>query len=67
MTIPWRMEVGEADGQPAVIALRQLNGEWMPHSIVRIDVTDHLITRVVDYSHCPWLLPAATSVVVGSY
>ncbi len=64
MTIPWRMAVGEVDGQPAVIALRQDNGQWMPHSIVRIDVTDHLIMRVVDFAHCPWVLPATTSVIV---
>ncbi|MCU1263019.1 MAG: polymerase, sigma-24 subunit, subfamily, partial [Bryobacterales bacterium] len=64
MTIPWRMAVGEVDGQPAVIALRQDNGEWMPNSIVRVDVADHRITRVADYTHCPWVLPATTSVVV---
>jgi RNA polymerase sigma-70 factor, ECF subfamily len=64
MAIPWRMAVGEVDGQPAVIALRQDNGAWIPHSIVRVDVTDHLIMRVVDYAHCPWVLPAITSVIV---
>jgi len=64
MTIPWRMAVGEVDGQPSVIALRQDNGAWIPHSIVRVDVTDHLIMRVVDYAHCPWVLPATTSVIV---
>jgi RNA polymerase sigma-70 factor (ECF subfamily) len=64
MTVPWRMAVGEVDGRPAVITLRRDNGGWMPHSIIRVDVTDHLITRVVDYGHCPWVLPATTSVVV---
>jgi len=64
MTTPWRMAAGEVDGQPAVIALHQENGGWIPHSIIRVDVTDHLITRVVDYSHCQWVLRATTSVVV---
>ena len=64
MTIPWRMAVGEVDGQPAIITLRQDNGDWVPHSIVRVDVADHLIARVVDYLHCHWVLPATTSVVV---
>ena len=63
LTIPWRMVVGEVDGQPAVIALRG-DGEWIPHSIVRVDVADHLIVRVVDYTHCPWVILATTSVVV---
>lgn len=66
MTIPWRMAVGEVDGQPVVIALRPDNGAWMPHSIIRIDVTDHLIIRVVDYAHCSWVMPATTSVIVES-
>ena len=64
LPIPWRMAVGEVDGQPAVIALRQDNGAWMAHSIVRVDMTDHLIMRVVDYGHCPWVLRATTSVIV---
>ncbi len=64
MTTPWRMAVGEADGQPAVIRLRQDNGGWMPYSIIRVDTTGDRITRVVDYAHCPWVLPALTSVVV---
>jgi len=66
MTIPWRMAVGEIDGEPAIIALRQDNQEWITHSIIRVDVADHLIARVVDYHHCPWIVPAATSVVVES-
>ena len=64
MTAPWRMAVGEVDGQMAVVALRQDNGGWTPYSIIGIHVADHLIARVVDYSHCPWVLPATTSVVV---
>jgi RNA polymerase sigma-70 factor (ECF subfamily) len=67
MTIPWRMAVGEVDGQVAVVALRQDNGGWIPHSIVRIDVAEDLITRVVDYAHCPWVLPATTSIVTEPY
>jgi RNA polymerase sigma-70 factor, ECF subfamily len=64
LTIPWRMAVGEVDGQPAIIALRQENGQWIRHSIVRVEVADQLIVRIADYSHCPWLVRATTSVVV---
>lgn len=63
--MPWRMAAGTVDGQPAVIGLRQDNGgQWIPHSIVRVDVTNNLILRVVDYSHCPWVAAAAGSVAV---
>jgi RNA polymerase sigma-70 factor (ECF subfamily) len=64
LTLPWRMAVGQVDGQLAVIALRQDKTVWIPQSFVRVDVTDHLIARVVDYAHCPWVLVATTSVVV---
>jgi RNA polymerase sigma-70 factor, ECF subfamily len=67
MTIPWRMAVGEVDGQAVVIGLHQDNGGWIPHSIIRVDATDRLITRVVDYKHCPWVLPATRSVVVETF
>jgi RNA polymerase sigma-70 factor (ECF subfamily) len=65
-TVPWRMAVGEVDGEPAVITLRQDTEGWTPKSIVRLDVADHRIMRVVDYAHCPWVLPAATSVLVAT-
>jgi RNA polymerase sigma-70 factor (ECF subfamily) len=64
MTISWRMAVGKVDGQPAVISLRQTNAGWEPHSIIRVEMADHLITRVVDYTHCPWVLSATTSVII---
>jgi RNA polymerase sigma-70 factor (ECF subfamily) len=64
LTIPWRMAVGEVDGQLAVVILRQVNEAWIPHSIVRVDWADHLIKRVVDYTHCPWVLASTTSVIV---
>jgi hypothetical protein len=34
-------------------------------SIVRLALEDQRIVRIADYSHCPWILPAATSVVVA--
>jgi RNA polymerase sigma-70 factor (ECF subfamily) len=66
LAVAWRMAAGTVDGQPAVIRLRQDNGAWAPDSIVRVDVTKDLILRVVDYSHCPWVLAAAGAVVVES-
>ncbi len=65
LTIPWQMAIGEVDGEPAVITLHRDTEGWMPHSIVRFEVADHRIVRVVDYAHCPWILAAATSVVVA--
>ena len=61
MTTPWRMSVGVVDGEPAVIGLRQDNGSWIPYSIIRVDFAGHLISRVVDYWHCPWVFSSVSS------
>jgi RNA polymerase sigma-70 factor (ECF subfamily) len=65
MTVPWRLEVGEVDGELAIIVLHQHRDEWTPHSVARLEVIDQRIARIVDYAHCPWVLPAATSVVLA--
>ena len=63
-TVLWRLAVGEVDGEPAIIVLHRGADASTPHSLVHLDVTDRRITRIVDYSHTPWILQAATSVVV---
>src|SRR5438445_5418690 len=63
--VPWRLAVAEVDGELAIVALRQHKDEWTPDSVVRLDVLDQQIVRIVDFAHCPWVLPAATSVVVA--
>ncbi len=63
--VPWRLTVAEVDGELAVVVLRQHRGEWTPDSVARLEVIDQHIVRIVDYAHCPWILPAATSVVVA--
>ena len=64
MTVAWRMSVGQVDGEPAIIALRQTDGAWTIHSAGRIAATDRLIRLVADYTHCPWILAEASSVTV---
>ncbi|HEY1496351.1 MAG TPA: sigma-70 family RNA polymerase sigma factor [Candidatus Solibacter sp.] len=64
MTVAWRMAVGQVEGEPAVIILRQSGQEWTAYSIVRVEIVDHLIARVVDYSHCPLVFPAAAALAV---
>ncbi|HEY2472631.1 MAG TPA: RNA polymerase sigma factor [Terracidiphilus sp.] len=64
-TVPWRLAVAEVDGELAVVALRQYEGDWRPHSVARLQVIDRHIAQIVDYAHCPWVLSGATSVVVA--
>jgi RNA polymerase sigma-70 factor (ECF subfamily) len=65
MSVPWRMVLGDVDGEPAVITMHQVAGAWTPHSIVRLHVAGDRVVRVVDYDHCPWVLSAATSVLIA--
>jgi RNA polymerase sigma-70 factor (ECF subfamily) len=69
LTVPWRMAVGDVDGEATIVTLKEDAGQWRPHSIIRleitpIDITGLRITRIVDYTHCAWVLPAATSLVL---
>jgi RNA polymerase sigma-70 factor, ECF subfamily len=56
---PWRVALGHVDGEPVVITLRQRDGGWIPDAIVRLEPSDGRIVRIVDYTHCPWVLHAA--------
>ena len=62
---PWRMAVGDTDGEAVVIVLQRLAGEWTPGAIVRLELRDARIIGISDYSHCPWIVPAARSLEVA--
>lgn len=52
MPIPCGMAAGELDGEPVVIIVQG----GVPLSAVRLVVTDHRISEIVDYYECPWIL-----------
>src|ERR1700720_311806 len=64
-TVPWRLAVADVDGELVVVALHQHRDEWTPVSAARLEVIDRHIARIVDYWHCPWVLPTAASVVMA--
>ena len=64
-TVLWRLTLAEVDGDLVVVALHQHRDEWKPASVARLEVIDQHITRIVDYWHCPWVLSAATSLVMA--
>src|SRR6267142_1170039 len=59
---PWKLALGEVDGEPVVIILRRDADTWTPHSVIRFDLSGESFTRIVDYIHCPWVLPEASTV-----
>jgi RNA polymerase sigma-70 factor (ECF subfamily) len=58
---PWKLAVGELDGEPVVIILQRGADTWTVYSAIRMNVIDHKIERIADYIHCPWMIPAAAS------
>jgi RNA polymerase sigma-70 factor (ECF subfamily) len=61
---PWRMEVGEIDGETVLVTLVEHGTDWRPAWPVRIHVTDGVVDRIADYYACPWVAAAAHSLIV---
>jgi RNA polymerase sigma-70 factor (ECF subfamily) len=59
MSRVWKMAAGEADGEPVVVRLDRAADIWTASSIIRLYVAGEHIDRIVDYSHCPWVISAA--------
>ncbi len=55
--VPWRMTLGEMDGQAVVVALFSHPEGWVPTWVVRITEVGGRIVRIDDYCKCPWLPP----------
>ncbi|MGH9143468.1 MAG: sigma-70 family RNA polymerase sigma factor [Vicinamibacterales bacterium] len=64
-TAAWRMALAMVDGEPAVVTLLRDATGWTPRSLVRLDVADGHVVGVRDYSHCPWMIPAAICFAVS--
>ena len=59
---PWKLTLGEVDAEPVLIVLQRGADAWTSYSIIRIKVIDEKVDQIVDYIHCPWMMPAATSI-----
>jgi RNA polymerase sigma-70 factor (ECF subfamily) len=60
---PWKLAIGDVEGETVVIVLRRGVDTWIPHSFVRLRVSNGQIQRIVDYSHCSWIAPLARDAV----
>lgn len=66
LTAPWRVAAGNVDGEPVIVTLQEGPDGWTPVAIVRLEIDDRQIMRIVDYTHCPWVLASAGSVLVSN-
>jgi len=64
--LPWRLAVGEVDGEPVIFILHRGADGAQARTVVRLEVSRDRVRRIADYVHCPWVLPAAVSAVVDS-
>jgi RNA polymerase sigma-70 factor (ECF subfamily) len=62
---PWKLAVGDVDGEPVVLILKRGADAWTPYSAIRFDVIGQRIDSILDYIHCPWVIEAATTVTIG--
>jgi RNA polymerase sigma-70 factor (ECF subfamily) len=59
---PWKLALGELDGELVVIVLQRGADTWTSYSAIRMNVIGQKIERIGDYIHCPWVIPAAASI-----
>jgi len=45
-----------------LIVLQRGADTWTSYSVIRMKVIGEEIAQIVDYIHCPWMVPAATSI-----
>lgn len=64
--IPWRMALGEVDGETVVIIMRKDADGLTPFSAIRLDVAAGRVARITDYIKCPWVLGAASVAASGA-
>lgn len=60
--IPWRMALGEVDGETVIIILHGGAG-LTPYSAIRIGVAGGRVVSIDDYIKCDWILGAADVVI----
>ena len=65
MEVSWRLAVAEVDRE-AVIVIQQEDREGrITQSLVRLHVSARRIAGITDYWYCPWMLPAAATVLIN--
>jgi RNA polymerase sigma-70 factor (ECF subfamily) len=58
--IPWRMALGEADGETVIVILRDDPEGQVPFSAIRIGLAGGRVFSITDYIKCSWILETAS-------
>jgi len=57
--VEWRLEIGEVDGERALLVMQRQHGEWQSVHPVRVDIVAGRVVGITDYYACPWVLAAS--------
>ncbi len=52
----WKLALAHVDGIESIVQFREVDGAWLPHSIVQLDSDGEAISLVRDYVHVDYLL-----------
>lgn len=52
----WKLGIAHVDGLEAIVRFREVDGAWLPHSIVQLEIADGRVARVRDYIHVEYIL-----------
>jgi RNA polymerase sigma-70 factor (ECF subfamily) len=55
----WKLALGEIDGEPAIVCLRETDGKWTARHAIRIEWRGDRVARIRDYAHACYLLTEA--------
>jgi len=64
IAIPWRAVIGEVDGEPAIFVFHRTLDAWQVAHVVRLEMSAGRVREITDFWHCPWVLPAASTIDV---
>lgn len=64
--VPWRMALGDVDGETVILILADGPDGLTPYSVIRLEVGGNRVVGITDFIKCPWILGAAASVVMAS-
>jgi RNA polymerase sigma-70 factor, ECF subfamily len=58
--VPWRMALGEADGETVIVILCDDREGAVPFSAIRIGIAEGRVVSIADYIKCSWILETAS-------
>jgi RNA polymerase sigma-70 factor (ECF subfamily) len=53
---PWKLALAHVDGVESIVHFRQVDGTWLPHAIIQLEIDDDKIAVIRDYVHVDYLL-----------